>query len=109
MANDSAKLQDVLEALKVLSAMGKKTCPEPSQLPRRAETQGTVCTPVLTYGTVLISICGPWGASLPCSVLTAEVSELQERCTRLANGTLRVEGSHYIGELKVEVDLSITP
>ncbi|KAF8418108.1 hypothetical protein EV426DRAFT_349581 [Tirmania nivea] len=107
VVRDSAKLQDLLEALKTLNMIGKKTCPEPSTLPRRTRAKGIVCTPVISYRTVLISICGSQGASLPCPVLAAEVDELQERCSKLTNGSLRVEGSHYIGELKVEVDVGI--
>jgi len=107
VARDSAKLTDLLEALKVLNTMGKKTCPDPVSLPRRARAQGTVCTPVTSYRSVLISICGSQGASLPCSVVAAEVDELREKCTKFTNGTLRIEGSHYIDELKVGVDVSI--
>ena len=109
VAKDSAKLQHVLEALKALNAMEEKTCPDPSNLPMRARAQGTVCTPVLSYRTVLISICGSQGASLPCLALATEVGELQERCTKFTNGALRVEGSHYIGELELEVNMTSTP
>lgn len=102
-AANSARVQDIMEATAVLREMGKKICPDPSKLLRRAKA--TECTVVLTYRTVQIALCGPWSVSLPCQELATEVDALRERCLKFTGGTLRARGYHFIGGMRIDLEV----
>lgn len=100
-AGNSAIVQDIMEAAAALRQMGKKICPQPSKLLRRAWAAD--CTIILDYRTVQITTCGPRSASITCQDLAQEVDNLRVRCLKFSGGTFRARGSHYVGELRVEL------
>ena len=104
-AGNSAKVQDIMEATAALRQMGKKICPEPLKLLRRAWAPD--CTVILDYRTAQIATCGPRSASISCQDLAQEVDNLRVRCLKFSGGTFRARGHHYVGELRIELGAAL--